>query len=94
MKNFYKIGVLIFALIISQQAFPQKENAKGTFPSEQQINLSEGYSFISSRIIAENPDMQDILQDNLVNLDFVRNTAGDMLRKIGPNWGKRHWQLG
>ncbi|MBI9039675.1 MAG: hypothetical protein JEY97_16210 [Bacteroidales bacterium] len=54
--------------------------------NEQQIELSEGYSFISSRIMAENPDMQDILQNNLANLEFVRNSAGLMLRKIGPIW--------
>ena len=73
-------------MTISQQAFPQKENAKSPLTGEQQIELSEGYSFISSRIISENPDMMDVLQEILVNLDFVRNTAGLMLRKIGPNW--------
>ena len=30
--------------------------------------------------------MQEILQSNLTNLDFVRNSAGFMLQKIGPNW--------
>ena len=86
MKKFYTIGLVLIALIISQQAFPQKENAKGALTGEQQIELQEGYSFISSRIIAANPDMQDILQDNLANLEFVRNSQGLMLRKIGPNW--------
>jgi len=86
MKNFYTIGLILIALIISQQTFPQKENAKGALTGEQQIELSEGYSFISSRIIAENPNLQDILQNNLANLEFVRNSAGLMLRKIGPNW--------
>ena len=56
MKKIYKIGLVIIALIISQAAFPQKENAKAYLRGEQQIELSEGYSFISSRIIAENPD--------------------------------------
>ena len=55
--------------------------------NEQQIELSEGYSFISSRIIAENPDMLIVMADVLNdNLDFVRNSLGNMLRKIGPNW--------
>jgi uncharacterized repeat protein (TIGR03803 family) len=54
--------------------------------NDQQIELSEGYSFISSQIMAENPDMQNILQSNLTNLEFVRNSQGLMLRKIGPNW--------
>ncbi|MBI9039267.1 MAG: hypothetical protein JEY97_14120 [Bacteroidales bacterium] len=86
MKKLYKIGLVIIAIIISQAAFPQKENAKASLRGEQQIELSEGYSFISSRIIAENPDIQNILQNNLANLEFVRNSAGFMLRKIGPNW--------
>ena len=86
MKKLYTIGLIILTLTISQQAFPQKENAKSPLTDEQQIELSEGYSFISSRIIPENPDMLDILQYNLENLDFVRNSAGQMFRKIGPVW--------
>ncbi len=53
----------------------------------QQIDISTGYSFVSSYIIPDNPDilivMADVLNDNL---DFVRNSQGSMLRKIGPNW--------
>ena len=86
MKNFLQIALIIVAMIITQQAFPQKENAKGLLTGEQQIELSEGYSFVSSRIIAENPDMQEILQSNLTNLEFVRNSQGFMVQKIGPNW--------
>ena len=53
----------------------------------QNIELTEGYKFISSRIESENPDMLVVLSDILnENLDFVRNSQGDMLRKIGPNW--------
>jgi len=53
----------------------------------QQISLSQGYSFVSSRIIPENPDMMLVLNDVLnENLDFVRNSNGQVLRKIGPNW--------
>ncbi len=54
--------------------------------SVQQIDLSDGYSFISTRIIPDDPDFQAICSDILSNLDFVRNTAGDMFRKIGPVW--------
>ncbi|MBI9038907.1 MAG: hypothetical protein JEY97_12305 [Bacteroidales bacterium] len=86
MKKLYTFGLMIIAIIISQQAFPQKENAKGPLTGEQQIELPLGYSFISSRIIAENPDMQDVLQNHLENLDFVRNSQGFMLQKIGPVW--------
>ncbi len=53
----------------------------------QQIPLSLGYSFVSSRIIPEDPDMTIVMADILNNnLDFVRNSQGAMLRKIGPNW--------
>jgi len=53
----------------------------------QDISLHEGFQFISSYIIAPDPDMMvvmaDILNDNLV---FARNSLGQTLRKIGPNW--------
>ena len=52
----------------------------------QIIELIAGYSFVSTRIIPENADFLVICDDILPNLDFVRNTAGDMLRKIGPMW--------
>lgn len=55
-------------------------------PATQNYTLAFGYQFISSRIIPENPDMLEVLSENLENLDFVRNTSGQMLRKIGPNW--------
>jgi len=87
MKNFYKIGLIILALIITQQVFPQKENAKSPIKGEQEIELSEGFSFISSRIIPENPDMLVVMALILnENLDFLRNSQGQTLRKIGPNW--------
>jgi len=87
MKKFYKIGLIIISLFITQQIFPQKENLKSITDSDQQIEVVEGYSFISSRIIAENPDMLIVLESILnENLDFVRDSEGNMLRKIGPNW--------
>ncbi|MBI9038755.1 MAG: right-handed parallel beta-helix repeat-containing protein [Bacteroidales bacterium] len=53
----------------------------------QQITLSSGFSLISSRIIPENPDMLVVFEEILnENLDFVRNSLGQTLRKIGPNW--------
>lgn len=53
----------------------------------QMITLEQGYRFVSSGIIPDNPDMLIVLNDNLNdNLDFVRNTQGNLLRKIGPNW--------
>ena len=87
MKKFYTIGLVIISLIITQQAFLQKENAKSPLRGEQQIELSEGYSFVSSRIMAEDPDMLIVLTSILnENLDFIRNSQGQVLRKIGPNW--------
>jgi serine protease len=56
-------------------------------PNNQTINMSNGYQFISSRIIPEDPDMTVVMADVLNdNLDFVRNSQGAMVRKIGPNW--------
>ena len=53
----------------------------------QTISLNTGYQFVSTRIEVENPDMLSVLADNLNdNLDFVRDSEGAMLRKIGPNW--------
>jgi hypothetical protein len=48
--------------------------------------LNVGYQFVSSNLIPYVPDMLDVLANNLPNIDFVRSTAGHMLRKIGPNW--------
>ena len=53
----------------------------------QAYNLIGGYQFISSNVIPEDPDMTVVLSEILNdNLDFVRNTEGQTLRKIGPNW--------
>ncbi|MBI9039617.1 MAG: carboxypeptidase regulatory-like domain-containing protein [Bacteroidales bacterium] len=52
----------------------------------QTYDLSIGYQFVSSRVIPEDQDMKEICTDILDNLGFVRNTAGNMLRKIGPMW--------
>ena len=62
----------------------------GLMPSggiTQNITLNSGYQFVSSRVQVENPDMLVVLQDILnENLEFVRNSNGTVLRKIGPNW--------
>jgi len=61
----------------------------------QTYDLSIGYQFISSRVTPENQNMQNICTDILDNLGFVRNTAGNMLRKIGPMWinGIGNWVI-
>ncbi|MBI9036880.1 MAG: carboxypeptidase regulatory-like domain-containing protein [Bacteroidales bacterium] len=52
----------------------------------QTYNLGTGFQFVSSRLIIENPDIQYLLEGILDNLNYVRNSEGYMLRKIGPNW--------
>jgi len=70
--------------IILTQGFQQKITSQ---TESQEYLFSIGYQFVSSRIISENPDMLDVLENILnQNLDFVRNSAGNMLRKIGPVW--------
>ena len=58
-----------------------------TLTGIQTYNLGTGYQFVSTRLIPENPDMLNVLENNLNdNLCFVRNTAGSTVRKIGSNW--------
>ncbi|MBI9039280.1 MAG: right-handed parallel beta-helix repeat-containing protein [Bacteroidales bacterium] len=53
----------------------------------QNYELRQGFQFVSSRVIPLLPDMLDLLGDNLNdNLDFVRNSSGETLRKIGSEW--------
>jgi len=53
----------------------------------QTYYLETGFQFISSRLIPENPDMLIVMADVLNdNLSFARNSQGQTLRKIGPNW--------
>jgi hypothetical protein len=53
----------------------------------QEIFLCEGYQFASSNIDPAEPDMLDVLDELLnENLSFVRNSLGQTLRIIGPNW--------
>jgi len=87
MKKNYMVCLMILALIISQQAFPQKQNSKNPLTGEQQIEIPEGFSFVSTRFIPEDPDMVAVVQEILTDdLDYIRNSVGAMLRKIGPNW--------
>ena len=56
-------------------------------PVIQTFALNTGFHFISSYVVEENMNMlvllEDILNENLV---YVRDSEGNMLRKIGPNW--------
>jgi len=63
---------------------PHVFNVEG---SSQILSLSVGYQFISSNVSPEDPDLLVVLSDILnENLDYVRNSQGATLRKIGPNW--------
>ncbi|MCF8301904.1 MAG: T9SS type A sorting domain-containing protein [Bacteroidales bacterium] len=52
----------------------------------QTYSLNEGFQFVSSYIEPFEPNMLDVNSEILEDLDFIRNTEGSMLRKIGPNW--------
>ena len=56
-------------------------------PTFQTFNLSYGFQFISSGVDPTGSDMLNVMDEILNdNLDFVRNTAGQMVQEIGPNW--------
>jgi len=53
----------------------------------QEIDLNSGYQFISANRSPENPEMLEVMGNNLNdNLGFVRNSQGQMLQNIGGNW--------
>lgn len=61
----------------------------------QALSLVENYQFVSTRIIPQEPDMTEVLSGIMDSeLNFVRNSDGNMLQKIGPNWvnGIGDWQ--
>jgi hypothetical protein len=55
--------------------------------SSQTIVVEPGFQFVSSNINPGEPDMMlvaaEIINDDL---NYIRNSEGAMLRKIGPNW--------
>jgi hypothetical protein len=62
-------------------------NVKNWQNFEQEISLLEGYQFVSSNIDPVEPDMLVVMAELLNdNLSFVRNSFGQTLQKIGPNW--------
>jgi hypothetical protein len=63
------------------------EDIEESQADSQEITLNAGYVFISSYILAENPDMLSVLENNLnSNLQFVRNSQGQIIQNIGGNW--------
>ena len=68
-------------------ALSSEDVEAGNSGNSQEIDLDLGYQFVSSNLSPENSNMIEVLENNLNdNLDFVRNSQGNMLRKIGPNW--------
>lgn len=53
----------------------------------QNISLDPFFQFVSAHVETDNPDML-VINESLLNgdLNFIRNTNGNMLSKIGPNW--------
>ena len=79
----YKTEIQYYREVINGE----KTTADFTLSGLQTYTLKMGYQFVSSRLIQENADMLDMLENNLNdNLSFVRNTAGQTLTKIGSNW--------
>ena len=51
------------------------------------IYVNPGFQFVSSNFEPTNPDMEEVVQEIITDdLQYVRNSTGAMLRKIGPNW--------
>ena len=53
---------------------------------KQTLNLSSGYQFVSLNVKPDNIEMKKILADILDNVDFIKDSNSNMLRKMGPNW--------
>ena len=76
--TFYSGGEFEYSLII--EFIVDGENPGQT------ISLEPGFQFKSTYFEPTDPDMLTICADILESIDFVRNSNGSMLRKIGPNW--------
>ncbi|MCF8302725.1 MAG: hypothetical protein K9I94_05560 [Bacteroidales bacterium] len=73
---------LAFQMIYGQNSNPKENNLTG-----QTIDLENGYRFVSTYIIPDDPDMLVVLENVLgENVEFIRNAQGDIIQKIGPNW--------
>jgi agmatine deiminase len=77
-RNLYSNGGMIHC--VTQQQ-PNSQNSYGI------IEINEGYQFVSSNINPENPLMTVVVQEIMTDdLDFIRNSQGEILHKIGPVW--------
>ena len=53
----------------------------------QTVYVEPGFQFVSSHVDPAVPDMMEVAA-GIINddLEYIRNSTGNMLRKIGPNW--------
>ena len=55
--------------------------------NNQTIDVEPGFQFVSSRIAPDAPEMTSVVAEIMNDdLEYIRNSTGAMLRKIGPNW--------
>ncbi|MCF8303947.1 MAG: hypothetical protein K9I94_11780 [Bacteroidales bacterium] len=83
----YMLMLALFMMVNNGQA-QTPGNVSQEHSSEQSISLESGYQFVSSYLQPYNPDMMMIAEELISeeNLDFVRNSDGEMLHKIGSEW--------
>ena len=66
--------------IITSEDFPIVSN-------NQTVYVDPGFQFVSSNINPDAPDMEEVAAEIMTDdLNYIRNSEGSMLRKIGPNW--------
>ena len=55
--------------------------------NNQTVYVDPGFQFVSSNIDPDAPDMAEVAAEIMTDdLNYIRNSEGSMLRKIGPNW--------
>ena len=66
--------------VITSEDFPIVSN-------NQTVYVDPGFQFVSSNINPDAPDMEEVAAEIMTDdLNYIRNSEGSMLRKIGPNW--------
>ncbi|MBI9037516.1 MAG: hypothetical protein JEY97_05225 [Bacteroidales bacterium] len=81
MRTFKIICLMIFSMLVYHTKAQQP-------PAIHNIQLQEGYSFVSTYVSPADPGLMVLLEDLLADgsLEFVRNSAGQMFHKVGQVW--------
>jgi len=81
MKTF---TVILVTLFVSLTYYGRSQQPSAV----HNIQLQEGYSFVSTYVSPDNPDLMELLEDLLFDgsLEFIRNSAGQMFHKVGWYW--------